>query len=204
MTPHIHFLGLVFFSVLIFAVQGMPTPTHPPEQKHSVTFFDENYQRVPKLPVGVKEQLEKRLHGLLEKKAPGQPFDIQWNIVETTARPDGKQPFNFMIQGGIFHDNPYPGFGWIQPSKVGNSGDFGSLYSYSLGTRQDRTWTRDHWASPTASTEEEQASKDFDDKFQAETMFFVPGRWESIADPKRKQEGGTEGGGKRGKGGGPN
>ncbi|KAF9070589.1 hypothetical protein BDP27DRAFT_1362471 [Rhodocollybia butyracea] len=202
MTLRIHLLELAFFSVLIFAVHGAPTPAHPPVQKYSVTFFDEKIDPVLKLPVDVKEQLDKRLHGFLKERAPGK-IEIQWNNVETTARPDGKQPFfNFMIQGGIFDDSPYPGFGWIQSLKPGDEGDFGSLFSHRPlggGSRFD-------WFIPAAlGYENEDGDKDGDhyrEKFKATIMESAKKKWRSLLGPKapkreREPEGSEGGGGKR-------
>ncbi|KAF9067078.1 hypothetical protein BDP27DRAFT_1365184 [Rhodocollybia butyracea] len=115
MAPRIHCLSLVFFSVLIFSVHGMPHKIQPHEQEYVVTIFSEDYAPILKgVLISTKIQITQVIKGKL--KSPDDPkFTPEYNAEKMTRGQSGatRERVDFAVNGGTLC-NKHPCFGWMK------------------------------------------------------------------------------------------
>ncbi|KAF9070645.1 hypothetical protein BDP27DRAFT_1401960 [Rhodocollybia butyracea] len=142
MTTGIYCLGLIFFSALIFAVHGAPTPK---SEDYSVTIFDKDtFKPVLKgVKAATRVQMTRMINKLKAKNLQKPSVILYYNTApEKSGEPttvDYKQMMmiRFVLQGGTTCDK-HPCFGWIQ---FNGFNIFGSIHS----TRTDGGWDRDRY-----------------------------------------------------------
>ncbi|KAF9066176.1 hypothetical protein BDP27DRAFT_1052417 [Rhodocollybia butyracea] len=151
MITRIHYLGLVFFSVLIFAVHGMPAPRPEKPLKYFVTIIKKDF--VPVLD-GVTRGTKQRITRMIKNvdlpgheniDSPSQTrFNMRYNteMTENGAEdfqvPGYHQMIRIVVQGGTAC-NTHPCFGWIWEK---NGVIVGSIFSLSADSNGHQDWDR--------------------------------------------------------------
>ncbi|KAF9070648.1 hypothetical protein BDP27DRAFT_1323638 [Rhodocollybia butyracea] len=182
--PRIHRLGLIFFSVFIFAVHGMPTRKPGPAQKEFVvTIFNEAFEPILD---GVSATSKRQITRMIKAMFPLEDnIDMTKILGYNSARASDPQGPAVVTRFVLERHNGQPCtyFGYILPTQSDATGIAGSIFSLETDSNEHQGWKGKQWHPGHVEIDK---VVEFDSKFHETLKTFSPEKWKAMIEKVRE------------------